>query len=48
MSLVTGKVRFSYVNIFEPRAINGGEEKYSITILIPKQMLTHTKELWQK
>ena len=36
MSLVTGKVRFSYVNIFEPRAINGGEEKYSITILIPK------------
>lgn len=36
MSLVTGKVRFSYVNIFEPRAINGGEEKYSITILISK------------
>ena len=34
--MVTGKVRFSYANVFEPRAVNGGEEKYSITILIPK------------
>lgn len=36
MSLVTGKVRFSYASVFEPRAINGGEEKYSVTLLIPK------------
>ncbi len=36
MNLVTGKVRFSYVNVFEPRAVNGGEEKYSVTLLIPK------------
>lgn len=35
-NLVTGKVRFSYANVFEPRAVNGGEEKYSLTILIPK------------
>ena len=35
-NLVTGKVRFSYVQVFEPRAINGGDEKYSVTILIPK------------
>lgn len=35
MSLVTGKVRFSYVNVFEPREI-GGEKKYSVTLLIPK------------
>ncbi len=35
-NLVTGKVRFSYANVFEPRAVNGGEEKYSITLLIPK------------
>lgn len=34
--IVTGKVRFSYVNVFVPRALNGGEEKYSITLLIPK------------
>ncbi len=35
-NLVTGKVRFSYANVFEPRATLSGEEKYSITLLIPK------------
>lgn len=34
--VVTGKVRFSYVNIFEPRAIDGEKEKYSLSIIIPK------------
>jgi hypothetical protein len=35
--VVTGKVRFSYANIFEAKAPNGGgEPKYSITLLIPK------------
>ena len=35
--VVTGKVRFSYVQIFEPKEpISGGEPKYSITLLIPK------------
>lgn len=35
--VVTGKVRFSYVNIFEPKASqDGGAPKYSITLLIPK------------
>lgn len=35
--VVTGKVRFSYVNVFAPRASeDGGEPKYSLTILIPK------------
>lgn len=34
---VIGPVRFSFVNIFEPKAINGvGEPKYSLTVLIPK------------
>lgn len=36
MNLVTGKVRFSYVSVFEPRAVNEGVEKYSVTLLIPK------------
>ncbi len=36
MNLVTGKVRFSYVNVFEPRQTPNGEEKYSTTLLIPK------------
>lgn len=35
--VVTGKVRFSYVNIFEPQEPQGGgEAKYSVTLLIPK------------
>lgn len=34
--VVTGKVRFSYVNIFEPKAIDGAEAKYSVKLLIPK------------
>lgn len=35
--LTTGKVRFSYVTIFVPKATNQGEEpKYSVALLIPK------------
>lgn len=35
--VVTGKVRFCYVNVFEPKASNEGETpKYSVCILIPK------------
>lgn len=35
--VVTGKVRFSFVNLFEPKAPQGGgEAKYSVTLLIPK------------
>lgn len=37
MSITTGKVRASYVHIFQPRTPeNGGEPKYSATLLIPK------------
>lgn len=34
--ITTGKVRFSYLNVFTPRSINGEDEKYSVTLLIPK------------
>lgn len=35
--VVTGKVRFSYVNVFEAKASqDGGEPKYGLTLLIPK------------
>lgn len=35
--VVTGEVRLSYVNLFEPYAMNDDDEpKYSCTILIPK------------
>jgi hypothetical protein len=34
--VVTGKVRLSYVSLFQPKADDEGNEKYSCTILIPK------------
>nr|DAM27363.1 MAG TPA: DNA helix destabilizing protein [Caudoviricetes sp.] len=34
--VITGEVRFSYAHVWEPASINGGEEKYSVSILIPK------------
>ncbi|MDG0871048.1 DUF2815 family protein [Paenibacillus thiaminolyticus] len=36
-NVTTGEVRLSYVNLFQPRANQPGQEpKYSTTILIPK------------
>ena len=38
MKVVTGKVRFCYVNVFQPRAVSEDQEpKYSICLLIPKE-----------
>ena len=34
--LTTGKVRFSYLNAFEPKSVNGGDEKYSVSLIISK------------
>lgn len=34
--VITGEVRFSYANVWEPKSINGGDEKYSVSLLIPK------------
>lgn len=35
--VVTGKVRFCYVSVFEPKAMNEGDTpKYNICVLIPK------------
>ena len=34
--VVTGKVRFSYANVWEAKSINGSEEKYSVSLIIPK------------
>lgn len=36
--VVTGKVRFCYVNVFQPRAVSEDQDpKYSVCILIPKE-----------
>ena len=34
--VITGVVRLSYANIWVPQSIDGGDEKYSCSILIPK------------
>lgn len=34
--VITGKVRFSYLNVFEPKSINGSDPKYSVSLIIPK------------
>ena len=35
--VITGKVRFSYVQVFEPKAMNeSSTPKYSISLIIPK------------
>ena len=34
--VVTGIVRLSYANVWDPKSINGGAPKYSVSLIIPK------------
>jgi len=34
--VITGKIRLSYANIWKPKSINGGDPKYSASLIIPK------------
>ena len=37
MKVITGPdTRWSYVNVWEPKSINGGAPKYSVSLIIPK------------
>ena len=37
MKVVTGpKTRWSYANVWEPKSINGGTPKFSVSLIIPK------------
>ena len=37
MKVITGKdTRWSYANVWEPKSINGGTPKYSISLIVPK------------
>lgn len=38
--VLTGIVRLSYANVWEPKSINGGTEKYSVSLIIPKSDTT--------
>lgn len=35
--VITGIVRLSYANVWEPKSVHGGKEKYSVSIIIPKE-----------
>jgi hypothetical protein len=37
-------LRFSFVSVFEPKSVDGGEPKYSVQVLVPK---AHTKTVEQ-
>lgn len=43
--VITGKVRFGYANVWDPRSINGGEEKYSVCLIIPKSEKATLKKI---
>jgi len=37
MKVITGKdTRWSYANVWEPKSINGGVPKFSVSLIIPK------------
>ena len=37
MKVITGpNTRWSYANVWEPKSINGGTPKYSVSLIIPK------------
>ena len=41
MKVITGPdTRWSYANVWEPKSINGGAPKYSVSLINPK---SHTK-----
>jgi len=45
LKVITGKVRFSYANIWEPKSINGSDPKYSVSLIIPKSDTKTIKEI---
>ena len=44
-NLVTGKVRLSYEHIWEPASINDSDEKYSVSLIIPKSDTKTVKDI---
>ena len=46
MKVITGPdTRWSYANVWEPKSINGGTPKYSVSLIIPRQHLNHSLKL---
>lgn len=46
MKVITGPdTRWSYANVWEPKAINGGTPKYSVSLIIPKSDTVTIKKI---
>ena len=46
MKVITGKdTRWSYCNVWEAKAINGGTPKFSVSLLIPKSDIVTVKKI---
>lgn len=46
MKVITGPdTRWSYANVWEPKAINGGSPKYSVSLIIPKSDTATIKKI---
>lgn len=46
MKVITGPdTRWSYANVWEPKAINGGAPKYSVSLIIPKSDTVTIKKI---
>lgn len=46
MKVITGSdTRWSYANVWEPKAINGGTPKYSVSLIIPKSDTVTIKKI---
>ena len=44
--VITGpKTRWSYANVWDPKSINGGTPKYSVSLIIPKSDTTTVKKI---
>ena len=46
--VVTGVVRLSYANVWEPASINGSNPKYSVSLIIPKDDKETVEKIHQK
>lgn len=46
LKVITGKdTRWSYVNVWEPKSINGSTPKYSVSLIIPKSDTVTVKKI---
>ena len=43
--IYNGKTRWSYANVWDPKSINGGTPKYSVSLIIPKSDVATVKKI---